>query len=630
MKNGLKSSFYAFAAAVFVLQFSGCDFAGSISGALKGYETVQASKRERWPYDSSEPVYLVTDDVASLSISGDIGGKTLYFVQVNPTNSAFSSENLRLVTSSEKLSRTASPYFPFFPRSASAAENNSEDVLSVQADEIDGSLLERRHFHGGKLPVPTRSSARSAVLSAASSTAEKAWSLGEKKQIYIDTDSSMSSYEQESATLRAKGENCYVWIVDKYYAESASGSSVNESVAEKYAEKFEEIYPCITNIFGDESKEIINYGTNEIVDMASVSDTGNKINIVIYDIGADYNFSSSTGVVGYFYAKDYYYVPDGTQVSADNAIVEKSNAGKYFYVDSGFANSDFDTTISTLAHEFQHMIDFNQKNMSSMKKYLSGDISKDKILSPDTAYNEMLSMLCEDMMQEKLGLKDYASPKNRIQSFNAYYYMSGIREYRNDNTSYASFSYSTSYAFGSWLARQYGGAALVSEISRNEYAGTESIVQAVNYLNKLSKTFDDLFKEFVLAVTGSASSHNATYTHNQDALQSVSYSSYDYPMKAFDLWDSNSTQYESGGKKAAYTFSLKETEFLRQYRSSAYSEYDGNGPFVLSSSSSVDELRPEYGMAIHAVGKYASADDSDTLSFSSSGAKGLRLYIVIQ
>lgn len=480
------------------------------------------------------------------------------------------------------------------------------------------SSFKYKHFVGKKLPGLSRSlsskfaSKSLSTFSANSLSVEKSWSIGDKKSIYVDTDTSMSTFSQKSATLRAKSENCYVWIVDDYYSESAGGAKVGTAIAEKYAEKFEEMYPYITNVFGDESNEIINLSSEKIVGIKTLSDTGEKINIVVYDIGNDYGQSSQTGVAGYFYSKDYYYASaEDLASSSGSEIVGTSNLGKYFYIDSVFANSDFNDTISTLAHEFQHMVNFNQKNMASLKSYLAGISTK--TLSPDSNYNEMLSMLCEDMMQEKLGLDDSASPKNRIQTFNAYYWLSGIREYRNDGN--AVLSYSTAYAFGSWLARQYGGAALVRAISTNSYDGNDSIVNAVNAVNKTSKTFADLFAEFAVAVTGISSSHSSVFTHNQDAAETVSYKSYDYPMKAFNLWSDD--------------FSLDGTTFQDKMNSYKYSKYDFYGPYIFASAAGVD-LRPEYGMSIHGIGKYGSNVKSDTLTFSSSGASGLYLYVVIQ
>lgn len=626
-----------FLAAVFGLAsvvFAGCEFL---------FSDTEATDEASWSFNSDYPVYVVTDNILTLNISGDIGGKSLYFVQVNPTSTAILSSSLRIVTNSSNLGSTYSSYYSVADRSA---ENQNDLALqNVPLPEIDEALLGHKHFVGEKLPSISNisSSARSAISSPSfdtnSTSVEVDYSVGVTKQIYVDTNSSMSTYEKKSATLRAKGDNCYVWVVDDYYDETSSGCKVDTTIAKKYADKFDEMYPYITNVFGKESEKIINYDSvnkqiTGTIDMSTLSDTGTKINIVVYDIGNDYNSSSSGGVVGYFYAKDYYYTaqPSSTYSgldiistifggggSSDDSIISKSNVGKYFYVDSAYAVSDFDTTISTLAHEFQHMIDFNQKDM-------------EHDLTPDTTYNEMLSMLCEDMMQEKLGLADYASPKSRIQSFNAYYYFSGIREYLSGD--YAALSYCTSYAFGSWLARQYGGAALVKEISQNAYVGNESLVRAVNKVNGTSKSFDDLFAEFVLAVTGVSSSHNTFYTHNKNAAQTITCGSdsYPYPMNAFNLWSSASETYTSGGQKATYTFSLKGTQIQSSYQNYVYSNYDFNGPIVLSATAGLSgyDLRPEYGMVIHGVGKYASGTTSDTLTFSSSGAEGLRLYIVIQ
>lgn len=625
------------AAVLFPMIFGGCDFssAGEVLNSLLG-GNVSATETASWNYDSKRPVCLITSDVLTLNISGDLSGKNLYLVQVNPTSSTISSDNLRTVVNSKNLSSYA--YSAFSLNSShlvgggnSLAADFSESELTELLE--NESSFKYKHFVGEKLPGLRRSSSSRfasqslSSVSANSSIAEKTWNIGDKKSVYVDTDSAMSTFSKKSATLRAKSGSCYVWIVDDYFSESAGGDKAGTEIAEKYAEKFEEMYPCITKVFGDESNEIINLSSDRISDIKTLSDTGEKINIVVYDIGDDYGKSSQTGVAGYFYSKDYYYAsPDYLASNSGYELVGKSNVGKYFYIDSVFANSDFDDTISTLAHEFQHMVNFNQKNMASLKSVLAGTSSK--TLSPDSNYNEMLSMLCEDMMQEKLGLEDYASPKNRIQTFNAYYSLSGMREYRNDENSVL--SYCTAYAFGSWLSRQYGGAALVKEISTNSYDGNDSIVNAVNKVNGTSKTFDDLFAEFTVAVTGISSSHSSVYTHNQNAAKSISCNSYYYPMKAFDLWSRDSVVYENAGSKYVYSFSLENTEFQTKMNSYKYSLYDFNGSFVFSNYVSGVDLRPEYGMIVRGIGKYGSNVTSDTLTFSSSGASGLYLYVVIQ
>lgn len=557
---------------------------------------VTATQAVTWDYDSSFPIKELDSSVLSVTINNVPSGKTLYLIKRNTGSYALSSALTRGGSSS---------------RSA-VAENSVTNV-----DFSPDTTLLRKHFVGEKMPsVRGFSSARSALNSPSYATVEKTYTVGDKKNIYVDTDSGMSTFKQKSATLRAVGTNCYVWVVDDYYttATTASGNKVNTAIAQHYAEKFDAMYPVITNVFGKESDVILDYDAKQQIAIASRSDTGSKINIVVYDIGADYNSSTQTGVVGYFYAKDYYYT-ESDLTKMMQPILGKSNVGKYFYIDSVYANTNFGDTISTLAHEFQHMVNFNQK-----------DILQD--VSPSTAYNEMLSMLCEDMMQNFLELQDYASPKNRILSFNGFYSLSGITEYLDENSA---LSYSTSYAFGSWLARQFGGAKLVQAMSTNSTVDTDSIVAAVNVVNGTSYSFDGIFMRFLLALT-----KNTTYTHNQDAAEELQYpktgtATYTYPMKKFSLWSSASLKYDSDGddkEDATYTFSLKGSEFEKNNEKAAYSGYTWTGPFVFSTDYAPKELRPENGISIHGV-KTTSAD-TETITFAPQGPSTLKIYVIIQ
>lgn len=572
-----------------VVLFFGCELSISFEDlGLTGLSssTTVANELKTWNYDSSLPFYRVDDKTLSLTIDNLPSGKTLYLVQVNPTEEEMSVANLRSIESTS--------------RSAILPVQN-EYALSTPA--LDGG---RRYFVEPPLPAFT-SSARSIYdISALTPSYSISGTVGETKKIYVDTDNSMKVFKQKDATLRYVGTNCYVWVVDDYYATTAYQNKVDSTIAKKYGQAFDSMYEVITNLFGKESDKIVHYDSQTLVDMASFSDTGTKVNIVIYDIANDYSSLavSTTGIAGYFYSKDYYYAP-----TVQSSTVSKSNVGKYFYMDSGFAVSDFDSTISTLAHEFQHMINFNQKNITNGK-------------SPSAYYNEMLSMLCEDLMQDFLGLEDKYSPKNRMSDFNSFYWGSGVCEYREDD--YAVLSYSTSYAFGSFLARNYGGAALVKEISQNAYVDEESIVKAVNKVNSTSYTFDDLFARFLLAIT-----KNSNFTHNKSAATSLTYSNssttYSYPLSPIDIFAS---EYEL----ASDTYSSLSDIF--------YSSYNRRGPMLFNTHygpSSIkmnsgftftEGLRSDYGIAIYGI-KTTSAG-KEKLTFSSSGATGLQLYVIVQ
>ncbi len=572
--------------------------------------TTTASTAESWAYNESSPIYEISSDVSSLTVSGDLDGKSVYLVKANKTSSTISASSERTITKISNISDSNG--ISDFSLETENADSGKRPKLRnfIPPEDVGKTVL-----NGKKSNSSSRSVSSSSTSSISTATQISAEVDSTTKSIYVDNDTELSTFTSKTATLRATGEYCYVWVVDDYYtSESASGSKVDSSTAETFASKFDEIYPAIRNVFGEESDYLINYDTSitsydASLAMESYSDTGTMVNIVIYDIGADSELDSSSqcGVVGYFYSKDYVYPSSSV---SKNSVINYSNKGKYFYVDSSYAVSYFDTVISTLAHEFQHMINFNVKNILQN-------------LSPSTSYNEMLSMLCEDMMQEMLDIDDDDSPKARLQGFNAYYFLSGLSEY---NSSYAVVSYADSYALGAWLSRQYGGAALVQTIMQNDSVDNDSIADAVNSLNGTDYDFDDLFKQFLLAITG-----NETYTLNQDAEESLSYEngneSYTYPMTAVDLWNEDYSITSSG---------LSDYSSVQSSLSAAkYSSYDWCGPYLFSKSYSY-ALRPDYGFTLHGIEEISSStsDSSKTIertyTFSESGSSSLAMYLIIQ
>ncbi|WP_407426309.1 hypothetical protein [Treponema sp.] len=575
-----------------VFLFSSCMFfqetAATVANYLP-YTIVTATETVSYSYDSSNPAFKVSPSVKTVNISGIPQGKSVYIAKVNPGNSTVSSSHTRCVYSSDGYSRSA------------LSEFSSVNEMPQPETKI-------KYFNAPKISLENDiPSQRSASFSTLPEKTVIDYQTGDTKQIYVDTginsQGNIGLYQKKQATLRAKGTYCYVWVVNSYYTEGAAGGSqVNSAMAEKFRNSFDSFYEIVRNIFGEESDNIIySYSNSNLTlkqassqyPMSSYSDTGTKVNIVLYDIGNDYENETKCGVAGYFYEKDYY-----SQTDYTSSDVRFSNQGKYFYIDTVYANSDPDGTLSTLVHEFQHMINFGVKEI-------------DKDLDPDQSYNEMLSMLCEDMMSEHLGLTDSNNVKaERIPMFNIYYFTSGIREYLESNSV---LSYATSYAFGSWLCRQYGGAALVSEIMSNPYVDNESLVNAVNTLNSTSYTFDELFRQFLLACT-----KNLTCTHNKTVTYTkTDGTTYTYPMTAIDLWSD------------AYSYPKTGLSFIENQQEGGYEQNKEtyNGPFLFSNNTFVT-LRPKYGMTLHKLGTTTS--NSLSLTFSSTGADCITMYVIIQ
>ena len=566
-----------------------------------------ANSQDSWAYTSSSPVYTIDSSTGTLTISGLTSGKNkLFLVKTNPGSSSISSSASGYVTATSGVS-------------SSSASTLLADTLVLDTTSSDKPLVncfippQKLEPHDVAQALTGLRSVSASVLSVSASTvatttANTTYAVGDTKKIYVDQDSDLSTYGQETATLRAVGTHCYVWVVNDYYSTTAGGDKVDSTIAEKYAKLFDTIYPMEKTVFGYESDDLLQYSNGSLSKVAmSGYDTGTMINIVIYDIANDYTASSgsTSGIVGYFYCKDYYTSSSIVSSNSGYSIINDSNKGKYFYIDSYYANAYLNTTYSTLAHEFQHMINFGVKDMQH-------DVS------PSTWYNEMLSMLCEDMMQDKLGIADADSPKERLATFNQYYYYSGVTDYLTTNTSYTLISYSTAYAFGAWLCRWYGGANLVSKIMANDSVDEESIATAVSEVVGSTVTFDQILAQYVKSLIFDDTTLGQP-TFNQSASDSSQYvelsytntdsSVYKFPMSAINLWD------------ASYKWTLTSSK-----SSSTSTSY--TGPALLAcGSGGRTTIRPT-GFTLHTIGTASS--DTVVLTVSQPSSTTEVMYVMVE
>jgi hypothetical protein len=612
----------------FFLVLSGCEPTTGTPPVTSDPDSTTATLSANWGYSASSPVEAVSVDTLSLTVTGLPLEKVLYLAKINPTALTISGSNTRYVSSTTGLSSN----IPYSASKSAAVVSDTGSAVNVFDAGTIKNFVPPQTFGGPESFDTAASLSRGVVTPSASVTQISPVAGTTTKSIYIDKDSTISTFAAATATCEAVGTYCYVWVVNDYLSAVAVGDKVNQAAAKNFADKFDAMYPLIRTVFGDESDEVY-YKYNSSSgwskeDIALLSDTGTKVNIVIYDIGGGDGRNGS--IVGYFYAKDYY--PDAETLQAVSAISYQkntdgtysdsraySNEGKYFYIDSYFVNTMLDTTCSTLAHEFQHMIDWNTKSMTQS-------------LYPSTWYNEMLSMLCEDMMQSRLGIEDSDSPKGRLPAFCQYYRYVGL-EYNSTSNDYTVISYAAAYAFGAWCARQFGGAALVSKISQNNSVDTASVVSAINSINNTGYTLSELLKMYAEACVFNTSDKSYTYpTYNQNAAQTLTYSStsYAYPMTAVNLWDKaykypvltddvnegvycnekagTGTIVDSGGKTYDVTYLL------------GPALYPGTSSYCL-------DIRP-FGFTLHQIGTASS--DTVTITFSSVGASDLDMYIFVQ
>ena len=297
---------------------------------------------------------------------------------------------------------------------------------------------------------------------------EKDYKKGDKASFYISVKSNMNDKNFcADFILKESGKYCDVWYVEKdsnFMTENPLSSDIFTQVREE----FDRIYPVQIQIFGD-NRFFYTKRSNLLRSYQG------KVNILLYDIANDASESQNGGVYGFFHSLDFY--------NNENY----SNKTECINIDSYFFNEDKEGALQTLFHEFQHLENFvNKVVLASENRFVS------------TWYNEMLSMLAEDIFTDLLGIELENAPANRLNFFNAYYPL-GFYQWRSESNYFPSgdvyISYANSYAFGAYLLRNFGGIELIKEICQNDFVDEESITKALESLD-YDFTFSDVLLNF--------------------------------------------------------------------------------------------------------------------------------------
>ncbi|GHV19325.1 hypothetical protein FACS189494_00590 [Spirochaetia bacterium] len=426
-----------------------------------------------------------------------------------------------------------------------AAAANTGFAASIAGGMPGGvTRIERadiQEFNTHLFPAPAADSGRGVMRNM---IARQHSAVNDPKTFWTDE----GGWQEVSATLRAQGTHCNIWIDDaRYDAGSGSGSGpnnngkINTNQAEAIAAKFDEIYTLETKVIGFEYG-----GSNAGIyagQPAGGVDNDSRIQIFLYDIGNDYESTKNTnsGVLGFFWSKD-----EMSQTTLDNTYgigAYKTNLAEMFYIDVDFADRLPSVAYSTLAHEFQHMINYNIKT-----------IINNKVSS--TWYNEMLAMAAEDMIGPMIGVL-LDNPNNvvnaRVGFFLTNYYSASPTQWMSGNNVYV--SYSNAYFFSAYLTRNFGGAPLLKAIMENSSVDTDSIGAAldtaVNPYQSTVNTFDKALARYMEALVFSSTSLPPNrFTFHKNAQNTIDGT--EYLFTGFDLWQTPNRLAGQGGVPAGY------------------------------------------------------------------------------
>ena len=545
-------------------------------------------------FEDTQYVKFLSDD-NSVSLNG-VKGKTILYVNFNDdTSDSIQTYNLRTLSSVYGFNSARA----VSSDSDNPLEKNDSVVYDVDCDEEVNSdyKYSLRGYEEESEVVPNAARSTGTIYLDVQITD---FTVNEsKKMLYVDSDDA-GNYRKVPATLRAIGYStdddnfknndtavCLVWVLDEAYTEETSQYGViNSSVAQEIADKFAYVYNSEREIFGTEKNL---YGC----------DTGKFVNIVVCDIDVN---TTKGGVVGYFSTKDY--------------CVKNSNLGKYFYIDSYYVNYDSTVTsgskfvgtghcstlvYSTLVHEFQHMIYY--KNKCTLRPIW---------------FDEMLSMMAEDLLDEKIGIEDSDSgsvKKSRLPYFNHYYNRSGIDDWNTDAPIY---SYSTAYAFGAFLTRNYGGVDLIKEIERNGLTGMNCIVKAIKTVTGKDITSAELYSEFIQSCTlrNDFAHENKLATLDVDGKSyDTSYNDITAKLNRIDIYGSEySNKVSTYVSRNTYKTTVNYGPILYGEASVPTGYYDSN-------------LRP-HGFIVHYVGE--ATEDSVVLNFTRRKDSNEKIMVIIQ
>jgi hypothetical protein len=454
------------------------------------------------PYVAPSP-YRVTFSASTATVMlSALVNQDVYLVKVNKSSVDVIAANTGSVASSSQASASQGQLDDAPPPPTTALERPLMDSPQALAWKPSAALWEAER---------ARDSLNAAALSVSGPLrAFTPAAVGDAKLFWVN-DSYVGGYKvwvSLPATLRAQGTHCNVWVADVDYNDaSATGNddgTINSAQAGVLRDKFDIVYPLETNLLGYE----FGGGLPSSSPYYGGRDGDPRVQILVYK-------NSLTGLGGYFWQKDYF------SQSALGATL-KTNYAEIFYLNSVHLDKpDPSFMYSTLAHEFQHMINFNMKGVRQG-------------LNSDTWYDEMLSMLTEDVLDPFIGIPSTVAGhpiQQRMPSFLATYNEYALDYWPQPNSSAA--VYPKNYAFGAYLVRNYGGPLLLQKMLANNSVGIASISAA---LAEITPGMDfqhalDRYGE-ALVYSGTASD---VISFNHAVTQSVNGKTYTF--YGFDIWN---------------------------------------------------------------------------------------------
>lgn len=557
---------------------------------------------------SSQPI-TVAATTKKLVLTG-AAGKTIYMARSNISDTAMNRLYSRLARiTSGGVSASAE-------KSALSFQEEETEIEAAIISGFETDLENDPHAKIWKLSMDNVKKAKaqgliSKSLDPGSQSAVKNYAVGDSETFNALNPKTLSSFTQRTFKLLVSEANYNVWVdvEDQYYKQ---GIAAFTTAAQNLGTNFINGYGLTSHLYGQPSDKIYNTDGSVYGPMSTASKTGEKINIMLYDMLTDGK------VYGFVYHGDIRHNVTG------------SNEGRFVYMDSQTTLNNQLEAYSTAQHEFSHTISYNQKTMIHNKEWTYW-------------YGELLAMMCEDMMQAYFGINDSDdndklgnTPKARLSTANYNY------EWACGLTGQTSATYSAAFHLGAWLVRKFGGPKFIKEIATNAYVDFDSILAAVKAASgKEGYTITSLLQEKagdLMVEQNNAGFNQDGETYPEEAAYKCTYpdagGAYLYPVTAINLWAPFYGWYDQS-KYAEYITNTP-ISFSQLPNANIYKKADwkGNppttaylGPLKFKGGSVAAQIGP-YGSMLFKLGEATS--DSVTIEFSvPSGSAGFSDTITI-
>ncbi len=292
--------------------------------------------------------------------------------------------------------------------------------------------------------------------------------IGQDQSFFISPTYDAQMRPSVMATLRYVSDRAYFYVGDDYW-NSVSQDLRNQILdqTKSLAQEFDNrIYPLETSFFGSEPNPGIDNDPRLTILLAPLIDNAG----------------------GYFDTSNEFLRQDFAQ----------SNQREIIYLNIGQLNNQIKMK-SFLAHEFQHLISFNQKE-------------KLRQINEDTWLNELRSEYAPTL----LGYNELFSGSNlerRLASFLSDSYDS-LTEWKNLPADYGQIA-----MFGEYVA-EHGSPQVIADTLKNNLTGISSVNESLAR-NNSSEVFTDIYQDWLIADILNDSTINPKFGYTRNELKNL-------------------------------------------------------------------------------------------------------------